>query len=402
MKKTWAEYAADAAGEIAKMSTKNRETSLLEVDLLAHPESTKVRELAFASGAPEQFLLDAVLEGNPGAMLVLARTCEARGDSCTALAWRIRAYHLGSAEAAYMLGMEATNSGQIKVAFEFLKSAYDRRHPVSPYALANVCQDCTADDVDLTVEEFTAIRTESSDVAQRLMFAEALDVLGEGTHPVQYRDALDIPWGTGTLFMVRWKGVDLAITAKHVIKAAKAMPDQVQIIVHQQEVPLPLHADIALDFRDSDGDLLDVHVWKINSDADVSVEWNSWNLETFCKSANQIPENSTVFVVGFPNTEDKIDFEERKMRRAPLVVKGRLGPPYGGLHSIICAEFSTDVDGVSGGPVFCRHGGVFYFIGISQLGGTRAQTLYFLDSSEILPSLDTFVAAATVPTTTTW
>lgn len=72
------------------------------------------------------------------------------------------------------------------------------------------------------------------------------------------------------------------------------------------------------------------------------------------------------------------------------MVKGRLGPAYGGLHSVVCAEFSTGVDGLSGGPVFYRHGGVFYFIGISQRGGAQAQPLYFLDSSEILPALDAF------------
>lgn len=285
MNKTFADYAYDAAEEIAKMSLESQAASLREVELIAHQESSQMRELALASAAPRQFLLDAVVAGKPGAMLLLARECEAIGDSCAALAWKMRAYHSGSAEAAYMLGMEATESGYIKAAFDFLKTAYERRHPVSPYALANICRDCTADDVDLTIDEFSAIKAESSAVAQRLMFAEALDVLGEGTHPVQYRDALNIPWGSGTLFMVRWKGVDLALTAKHVIKAAQAMPDQVQIILHQQEVPLPIYADMAIDFRDSDGELLDVHIWKINSDVGVRLEWNSWKLENFCKSA---------------------------------------------------------------------------------------------------------------------
>ncbi|MFZ4875903.1 hypothetical protein ACL9RI_12510 [Janthinobacterium sp. Mn2066] len=48
MNKTFADYAYDAAEEIAKMSLESQAASLREVELIAHQESSQMRELALA------------------------------------------------------------------------------------------------------------------------------------------------------------------------------------------------------------------------------------------------------------------------------------------------------------------------------------------------------------------
>jgi hypothetical protein len=385
-------YIAEARQVYEKYSPEMREAAKREAEALAYPESTDVLNKAKQSDDMERYIVGGAEAGVPGAMLLLARRFVALGLDDEALKWERRAWEHGSAEAAFVLGMRYAGIDKA-LAYQYLRDAFLRRHIAGTWQLVNFCREITPDEIGVTSVDFESTFAASVALGDQFQFAHAHAALVTGTHPVQFRDELNIPWGTGTFFIVRWKGADFAITAKHVIRASSAETDQVQLVVPYQKHSIPYLSKSGMGVLDPDGEPLDVHVWQIDPDSAVSAEWDAWHLEQHWQPPEALQKDQFVFVVGYPNNEDKIDFDNLEMRRQPLIVKGKLGEKTAGLHTVECAEFSADVDGVSGGPVFSMVGGTYHFIGMAQWGGRTARRLYFLDARQIIRVLDSFLAA---------
>lgn len=356
------------------------------------PESTAFYEKIKDDPAMEAKIQDEAENGNPAAMLLISRRFYNLGFSYEGFRWLTKAYESGSGEAAFLLGFGELDRDK-KEAFRYLTSAFRRGHEGGTLTLATLCNQSSASELGVepaTREETLTLATREAD---RITFYSALVSLLPGTHPVQFMESSGIPWGTGTLIIVDWKGQQFALTASHVIKASNARPDQINLLIPDYEVPIPIVKESCVDFKNRANEDLDVFGWLLDKDSANDVAWAAWDLNHFWRPATALRVGQTLFVLGYPNTEDKINLEKMVMERHPLIVKGKLASHgNAGQFTIDCAEFSVDIDGVSGSPVFAMIGGMYFFVGLAQWGGTEAKKIHFLDAAEITEALDYYLA----------
>lgn len=220
--------------------------------------------------------------------------------------------------------------------------------------------------------------------------AEIYTALVTGTRPIYFQANADEPlWGGGTLFMAQWKKKQFAITAKHVLKNSGANPRHTRILFPGFQVALPLRDMYSPSFPNTEAqqDLEDMVCLLVHDDfkLDEQMHWYAWDMERFWRPASELKPGQQLFAVGFPNTEDRYDWENQKVNETPLIAVGMLskdslGP---GTYCIDTAEFACDIDGCSGGPVFARFDGFFHYVGIIIRGGSKARKIYFVDAAYV-------------------
>lgn len=94
-------------------------------------------------------------------------------------------------------------------------------------------------------------------------------------------------------------------------------------------------------------------------------------------------------MVGYPNIEERVDYEAGKLAPHCLVIRGDLANDSpAGLLAVDCAEFDVTVDGVSGGPVFAMFDGVYFFVGMAVRGVAEARRVYFIDAMHVIAAPD--------------
>ncbi len=314
------------------------------------------------------------------------------------LYWINLALNAESAEAAFTFAQDHQEELPA-IAYELYKTAFKDGHIGATWALANLCRSQSAETLNTTQEELDEILSESLEIGDQLMTQEAFDALVTGSHPVQFLDEHCIPWGSGTFFIAAWKGHQFAITAKHVIEECNADPKNARLLVtgHENPVPFlgcftPKHDEI----EESD-DSQDIFLWLVDdSPIGPKVEWWSWRMDILWKPSSSLKSGQKIFAVGYPNTDSKYDYENRKIIPQALVVRGELSGDsiIDGLFTIDCADFSVDIDGISGGPIFAMFGGVFYFVGMALRGGASAKKIHFLGAEHVINTLDQALAEA--------
>jgi len=386
------EIADQMRSEFDKLPDFRKEAHLEKMKKSNFPESTEFYNKIRDDPEMETIIQNEAKDGNPAAMLLISRRFYNLGFSREGLKWLKQACENGSGEAAFLLGFEKLDRNK-KEAFRYLRLAFERGHEGGTLALASLC--IQGSDSELGIgsaarEEMLALATREAD---RITFYSALESLLPGTHPVQFIESNGIPWGTGTLIIVDWKGQQFALTASHVITASNASPDQINLLIPGYDVPIPIVKDSCVEFKNGLNEDLDVFGWFLDRDSAKRVAWAAWDLNHFWKPATELKIGQTLFVLGYPNTEDKINFEKMIMERHPLIVKGKLSNQgKDGQFTIDCAEFSVDIDGVSGSPVFAMIGGMYFFVGLAQWGGTTARKIHFLDAAEITNALNCYLA----------
>lgn len=392
MKRKMGEVVDEMKREFDQLSAERKEGHLAKMKEFNHSESSSFYEKIKDNPAIEEIIRTEAERGNTAAMLLISRRFYNLGIESEGIKWLKLAHSNGSGEAAFILGFDLLDVDE-GTAFSYLSAAFIRSHPGGTLALATLCGQTNAAKLGITELEFQEIAKTAVEKADRIVFESTLESILPGTHPVQYIEDSGIPWGTGTLFLIDWKSHQFAITATHVIKAAKAKPEQVNLLLPGRDVPIPIVKDFCLDFRDIKGEYLDIYGWKLDRDNDEQVAWYAWDLNHFWRPVTDLQVGQTLFVLGYPNTEDKVDYEKMEMQWRPLIVKGRLSDIRdNGYCTIDCAEFSVDIDGMSGSPVFAVFGGMYFFVGLAQWGGTAARKIHFLDAKKITTALDSFLA----------
>lgn len=223
----------------------------------------------------------------------------------------------------------------------------------------------------------------------QLSISEVFEALVTGTRPVYFQENEATPlWGGGTLFIAQWKGKQFAITAKHVLTNAGANPAHTRILFPGYRVALPTLGMLTPTFPrfEARQDLEDIAVFRLDHESDLDGEaliWYSWKMDRFWRSARDLAKGQQLFAVGFPSTEDRYDWENQRVQEMPMIVVGKLSEESlgEGLYCIDTAEFERDIDGSSGGPVFARFNGFFYYVGLMIRGGSKAQKIHFIDAA---------------------
>lgn len=216
---------------------------------------------------------------------------------------------------------------------------------------------------------------------------EVYTALVTGTRPVYFQSDEQSPiWGGGTMFIAQWKDKQFAITARHVFTNSGANPKHTRILFPGFHVALPLRGMYVPSFPgfDAQQDLEDMACLLIDDDfeLDEDMHWYAWNMERFWMHASRLEVGQQIFAVGFPNTEDRYDWENQRLNEMPVISIGKLGTDSlgEGTYCIDTAEFEYDIDGCSGGPVFARFQGLFHYVGLIIRGGAKARKIYFVGS----------------------
>lgn len=137
-------------------------------------------------------------------------------------------------------------------------------------------------------------------------------------------------------------------------------------------------------------DLEDIAVLRLNQepvlDSGEKLAWHAWRMDLFWRRAKDLNIGQQLFAVGFPSTENRYDWDNQKVNEVPMVAIGRLGQDSlgDGLYCIETNEFEYDIDGSSGGPVFARFNGFFYYVGLIIRGGSKAQKIHFIDAAFVI------------------
>nr|WP_288497741.1 trypsin-like serine protease [uncultured Pseudomonas sp.] len=356
-----------------------------------YPESSAMLKSVNENPDQDKLIYEAAYRGEPGAMLLMATLMKHNNNEPGYYFWINAALNEGSGEAAFRLATDVTQEHP-NLAYELLKLALGHGHMGSSWAIANLCREKSADELGTTQEELSKTLSEALIAGDKLFFAEAFEALITGAHPVQFIDEHKIPWGSGTFFIAAWKDHQFAITAGHVIKNCNANPNQAQLLVPKQTNPVPyighFHPKVK---EENNSDLQDVFLWHIDSSSTgPKVEWWSWRMDHLWKPASTLKPKQKIFVVGYPNTDEKFDLENYTIRVEPLLVRGELSEQGigDGIYSVECAEFSVDIDGISGGAVFAMFEGIFYYVGMVLRGGTAARQIHFLDATQVIDALD--------------
>jgi hypothetical protein len=183
--------------------------------------------------------------------------------------------------------------------------------------------------------------------------------LVSGTRPIYFQASEDaFIWGSGSLFVVAWKGYQFAVTAKHVFTKSGANPMHTRILFPDSQVALPLIGAYWPEFpgHESQEEVEDLYLLQIDGESphlqeDDAPNYFLWRLEEYWVPAKLLDEDTQVFAVGYPTTDELFDYANQKLREMAMVAIGKLKKGNGeGRFKIDCAEFPMEIGGASGGP----------------------------------------------------
>lgn len=378
------------SGDFAALPAELRQAHARVQASIFAPETTALRDSLYNDPEREAKLNEAYRAGNPAAWMIIAEAAYANGDQNQWFALMHAAYEKGSAQAAFELAHHF-QTGDPMVAFSLYVEAIDRGHLGGRYGIVNLLKANTPETLGIDPDEHSKSLATYSPLADELARREVFDALVTGAHPVQFLAELGIPWGTGTFFLLRWKDREFAVTARHCIIASEADPNHARLMVPHRHGPVPFlgHFTPAGEEKNID-DERDIFMWEVGEPAaDSDSGWWSWRLDHLWKPASALRPGQKVFVVGYPNIEERVDYEAGKLAPHCLVIRGDLANDSpAGLLAVDCAEFDVTVDGVSGGPVFAMFDDVYFFVGMAVRGIAEARRVYFIDATHIIAALD--------------
>lgn len=229
-----------------------------------------------------------------------------------------------------------------------------------------------------------------------LFIDEIYSALVTGARPVFFQETEgDFIWGKGTLFLVQWGKRQFAVTAKHVIDNQRANPQHLRILIPGYKVALPLTGASTSNHPNHEcrEDVEDIFVWHVDREPDFGGEelvWHTWRMKEFWMPASKLEPGQQIFAVGYPFVDHRYDYEAMKLNTPPLIAIGKLSRDQLGddVYTIDCEEFTCDLNGISGGPVFARFEGFFFYVGIIIRAGRAAKKIHFVDAAYVTFILD--------------
>jgi hypothetical protein len=249
-------------------------------------------------------------------------------------------------------------------------------------------------DYDTYIENalfFTALAKKSDDIHLR-------SAILTGTRPVLFQTKPgptsydNAQWGGGSLFVVCWGGVDFAVTALHVIENLGANRKEFRLLLPESPVPLDMYGGIApsRDLPPDRDELDDIYAWHIRGYPESNEGFWAWNLERWSKPATELAPGQELFAAGYPDLEGRYDFENFKINEIAVIITGvAAGALLDGVHVMEIEEVDHDLNLLSGGPVFAKFDGKFYYVGMILRGTSQSRKLNFLDSKYVIKLLDT-------------
>ena len=198
-------------------------------------------------------------------------------------------------------------------------------------------------------------------------------------------------WGGGSLFVMRWGGVDFAVTALHVIENLGANRKEFRLLLPESPVPLDMYGGISpsRDLPPDRDELDDIYAWHIRGYPESDDGFWAWNLELWSKPASDLSPGQQLYAAGYPDLDGRYDWENFKVNDIALIVTGvAAGVLVDGVHVMDIEEVDHDLNLMSGGPVFAKFDDRFYYVGMILRGRSEARKINFLDSKYVITLLD--------------
>ena len=190
------------------------------------------------------------------------------------------------------------------------------------------------------------------------------------------------------------------VTAKHVVNGN---PGESLLVFPNKntDLSIPINAQITIDNPDSfDNYYSDIVIYRIDHDqlhiepgsVMRTVDFSKYDPDWITRH-----RDSDYFMLGFPVEDRIVNYEEYLVSSTQHLLKGRYAGPNTSqyCHEIEFAALNgvTDLNGLSGSPVFCvsKNGGTpraATFCGMSIHGGAAARRVVFVDAFVINAMLD--------------
>jgi hypothetical protein len=206
--------------------------------------------------------------------------------------------------------------------------------------------------------------------------------------PINYE--LDVLYGGfGSALLVSYKNKVFAVTAKHVLdNHGGNYHPYTRISMPNTRVVLPIKGMVIpqLDNHHNSGDVDDFVILDIDEKLFTKKSGQvirPWDFEHNSMPAREVNMGSVICVIGFPETDDRYDYDNNKINDTMLVRNGIMGKSSlgSGMYEMKGSASEFNFNGLSGSPIFYRtDNGDIYYIGLVTRGTASSGSLHFIDS----------------------
>lgn len=206
--------------------------------------------------------------------------------------------------------------------------------------------------------------------------------------PVHFAEGEGLPWGFGTAIIVQYKSDFFIVTARHVLENQQAKVEDFRVRLDGVNIAIPVCSFSKVKVSDgsslSSPEDLDVIIFEVDQRLYKSISLQpliSYCTEESVCSSYFIPDGAELLVAGYPEIENRYDYESEKIND-PLAFKVGtksvlgMGDP---MYMFSGEPFNKTYNGMSGAPVFWIENGVLKVTGMVLMGTASSGILHYVD-----------------------
>jgi|GEM_PF-2338138 len=338
-------------------------------------------------------------KGNRQDALDLAEFFSRLGDAKKSSFWTEKARETGIARTYLETGMKLLDSAPERAVIYLLEAF----RGIQSDAIAPLCKllsDHSPETLRLNPEFHYETAKQLRDLQETKDASELQIATLTGTRPVLFQKCPgpatfdNAQWGGGSLFVVFWGGAHFAVTALHVIESLGAERKEFRLLIPGTETTLEMYGGITSSNapKSERDELDDIYAWHIKGvpDGHEDLGWWSWMLDKWNKPASDLAEGQHLIAAGYPDVDERYDYENFKVVPIASILNGRLSGNTGveGIYVMDVDEVEHPVNLMSGGPVFARLDGFLHYVGMFLRGSSDARKIYFIDVKYVIALLD--------------
>lgn len=199
-------------------------------------------------------------------------------------------------------------------------------------------------------------------------------------------------FGGGSCTLVEWADRVYVLTAEHVLRNRR--PESARIPLYQGSRSF-LPIDHSVEIVGEDEDWKDIRLFRVDpSKLDEPIMTYPLLLteQTFVRGARALKRNGRLAISGFPDPEQRIDYETLKIRSRRVILSAdfvECDPErrYMGTLRITDTAGVRDFNGFSGSPVFAESVCGFGFAGIALQGSANSRLVHFVSPDPVVTLL---------------
>lgn len=338
-------------------------------------------------------------KGNRQDALDLADFFAHLGDTEKAFFWAEKARETGIARICLQIGMELLDAAPERAVL-YLLEAFKGLQSEAIAPLLKLLSDHSPETLRLSHEVHHETAEQLRDLQERKDAQEISKAILTGTRPVLFQKNPgpatfdNAQWGGGSLFVVSWQGVQFAVTALHVIENLGAERKEFRLLIPGTETTLEMYGGITPSKapKSERDELDDIYAWHIKGvpDSHEDLGWWSWRLDKWNKPASDLVEGQHLIAAGYPDVDERYDYENFKVVPIASILNGRLSGNTGveGIYAMDVDEVDHPMNLMSGGPVFARFDGFLNYVGMILRGKSDVRRIYFIDVKYVIELLD--------------